>query len=51
MMRNSRKRRVEKRMKECIEKGLPEPVNTNLTGTAELIDTLVNNITTDLEQK
>jgi len=51
MMRNSRKFRVEKRVKECIEKGLPEPVNTNLTGTEELLDTLVNNITTALEQK
>jgi len=51
IMRNLRKCRVEKRMKECVEKGLPEPVNTNLTGTEELLDTLVNNITTALEQK
>ncbi len=51
MMKNSRRRRVEKRIKECMEKGLPEPVNTNLTGTEAILDTLVNDITIALEQK
>jgi len=51
MMRNSRKRRVKKRMKECLEKGLSEPVNTNFRGTEELLDNLVNDITKALEQK
>jgi len=45
MMRNSRKCRAEKRIKECLEKGLFEPVNTNFTGTEELLDNLVNDIT------
>jgi len=51
MMRSSRKSRVKKRMKECLEKGLSEPVNTNFTGTEELLDNLVNDIMKVLEQK
>jgi len=38
-------------MKKCLEKGLSEPVNTNFTGTEELLDNLVNDITIALEQK
>jgi len=38
-------------MKEYLEKGLSEPVKTNITGTEELLDNLVNAITKALEQK
>jgi len=36
-------------MKECLEKGLSKPFNTNFTGTEELLDNLVNDITKVLE--
>ena len=44
LMKTSRKRRVEKRRKECEEKNLPEPRNTPMTGTEEILDTLVKDI-------
>jgi hypothetical protein len=50
MMKNSRRRRIEKRTKECIEKGLPEPVNTNMTGTEAILDKLTKDIVTALEE-
>jgi len=38
-------------MKECLEKGLSKPVNTNFAGTEELLDNLVNDINKAQEQK
>jgi len=40
-MRTSRRQPVEKRRKECKEKNLPEPRNTPMTGTEEILDTLI----------
>jgi len=45
VMKTTRRRRVEKRRKECKEKNLPEPRNTPMTGTEEILDTLVKDIT------
>jgi len=51
LMKTSRKRRVEKRRKECEEKNLPEPRDTPMTGTEEILDTLVKDIDVALEEK
>jgi len=50
-MRTSRRQPVEKRRKECKEKNLPEPRNTPMTGTEEILDTLIKGISKVLDEK
>jgi len=50
-MRTSRRERVEKRRRECKEKNPPEPRNTPMTGTEEIFDTLIKDISKVLDEK
>jgi len=38
-------------MKECLEKGLSEPVNTNFIGTEELLDNLVLRVNDQIKSR
>jgi len=51
VMRTSRRGQVEKRRKECKKKNLPEPRNTPMTRTEEILDTLIKDITRVLDEK